>query len=261
MSTTATLAQGNAVLNLILQHKLTEKQFQDLWESGLLTDILKTDVKSVDRQRVKETLHLSGYSVRVNYNLKPRQVWKKMEVDTGFSSRDPSNWPWEKRGVGNEYEYDKNDYPTYYQQPYHNGKTSSDNLLDMKDVWRHENSNKQETEVEIQLLPFASRMPFAKILRRLEARGFRMVDYWEYCAFIEQHPDLIYKIPRKAYDCKGSIVSLNVCNDGRESFFMTCSLKSHDKIDCSIRSGGLHNERKNLYDLDVEDYYAVVKIK
>jgi len=55
----ATLAQGNQVLNLILQKKVTANQLQELLGSGLLTDLLITNVNSINRREFQRFLGLS----------------------------------------------------------------------------------------------------------------------------------------------------------------------------------------------------------
>lgn len=46
----ATLAQGNQVLNLILQKKVSSEVVQQLLESGLLSDLLETDLTKLERK-------------------------------------------------------------------------------------------------------------------------------------------------------------------------------------------------------------------
>ncbi|MBI2024966.1 MAG: hypothetical protein HYT03_02695 [Candidatus Harrisonbacteria bacterium] len=49
----ATLAQGNQVLNLILQKQTPAKQLQDLLESGLLSDLLCANLQGVNREEFR----------------------------------------------------------------------------------------------------------------------------------------------------------------------------------------------------------------
>jgi len=54
----ATLAQGNQVLNLILQKGVPASQLQALIESGLLSDLLDANVENVDRKKFREVIGL-----------------------------------------------------------------------------------------------------------------------------------------------------------------------------------------------------------
>lgn len=56
--TDATLAQGNGVLNLILQKKTPKEQLQELLESGILSDVLDADCFAIDRKKLTEVLGL-----------------------------------------------------------------------------------------------------------------------------------------------------------------------------------------------------------
>ena len=53
-----TLAQGNQVLNLILQHHTPTSHMQRLLASGLLSDLLDSNVDAVDRNHFREVLGL-----------------------------------------------------------------------------------------------------------------------------------------------------------------------------------------------------------
>lgn len=53
-----TLAQGNQVLNLILQHHIPNHQMQKLLASGLLADLLDANVDIVDRDNFRDLLGL-----------------------------------------------------------------------------------------------------------------------------------------------------------------------------------------------------------
>ena len=53
-----TLAQGNQVLNLILQKDVPCEQLQELLASGLLSDLLDANIQQVDRKKFREVLGL-----------------------------------------------------------------------------------------------------------------------------------------------------------------------------------------------------------
>ena len=69
-----TLAQGNQVLNLILQKDVPREQIQDLLASGLLADLLDANVQQVDRKKFREVLGLSAFK----YD-KTKDGWKLFE--------------------------------------------------------------------------------------------------------------------------------------------------------------------------------------
>lgn len=52
----ATLGQAAKLLQLIVQSGKTEEELQELYASGLLTDLLKADVKRVDRNKFQQLL-------------------------------------------------------------------------------------------------------------------------------------------------------------------------------------------------------------
>lgn len=62
---TATLAQGNQVMNLILQKQVPAQQLQQLLESGLISDLLDANVARVDRAEFRELIGLTPYQVKV----------------------------------------------------------------------------------------------------------------------------------------------------------------------------------------------------
>ena len=53
---TATLAQGNQVLNLILQKKMPAEHLQKILESGLLSDLLDGNIDEVNRAEFRRVL-------------------------------------------------------------------------------------------------------------------------------------------------------------------------------------------------------------
>ena len=53
-----TLAQGNGILNLILQKAVPAEQLQSLIESGILSDILDANVAEIDRKKLRKFLGL-----------------------------------------------------------------------------------------------------------------------------------------------------------------------------------------------------------
>ncbi|OGN14800.1 MAG: hypothetical protein A3J47_00270 [Candidatus Yanofskybacteria bacterium RIFCSPHIGHO2_02_FULL_43_22] len=59
----ATLAQGNQVLNLVLQSKIPSEQLQDVLDSGVLSDVLHANVALVDRDKLREVLGLKTKAV------------------------------------------------------------------------------------------------------------------------------------------------------------------------------------------------------
>ena len=59
----ATLAQGNQVINLILQKRVSDSQLQELFESGLLADLLGAYLEGVDRNAVRIALGYKAWGV------------------------------------------------------------------------------------------------------------------------------------------------------------------------------------------------------
>ncbi len=78
---TATLAQGNQIAELILQQRKTEQGLQEIIESGLFTDVLKSNPKQVDRDKVKAAL---GLFPKLEYVLDKRW-WLVVDRKTPFS--------------------------------------------------------------------------------------------------------------------------------------------------------------------------------
>jgi len=54
----ATLAQGNQLMNLILQKKMSAQRFQELFASGFFSDLLNVDLKLVNRRELQRFLCL-----------------------------------------------------------------------------------------------------------------------------------------------------------------------------------------------------------
>ncbi|GEM_PF-1661011 len=77
-----TLAQGNQVLNLILQKDVPREQLQELLASGLLADLLDANVQQVDRVKFREVLGLSAFK----YD-KTKDGWKLLE-DVSFDEKE-----------------------------------------------------------------------------------------------------------------------------------------------------------------------------
>jgi hypothetical protein len=60
----ATLSQGNAVLNLILQRNMSLRRLQGLLSSGLLTGLLDANLETVDHDARWKILWLLGHRSR-----------------------------------------------------------------------------------------------------------------------------------------------------------------------------------------------------
>ena len=69
-----TLAQGNQVLNLILQKKVPSQQLQRLLGSGLLSDLLDAHIDEVDELDRDDFRHTLG--------LNPLSVWRRYDDDS-----------------------------------------------------------------------------------------------------------------------------------------------------------------------------------
>lgn len=67
----ATLAQGNQILNLILQKKIPSEQVQRVLESGLLSDILDANLEFFDELRRDDIRRILG--------LCPLSIWRRYE--------------------------------------------------------------------------------------------------------------------------------------------------------------------------------------
>lgn len=59
IAVSATLKQGNQVLNLLSQHNVDSVSLQELLGSGLLSDLFQADVALVDREQFRELLGLA----------------------------------------------------------------------------------------------------------------------------------------------------------------------------------------------------------
>lgn len=94
----ATLAQGNQVINLILQKEMPASQLQALIESGLLSDILDANVEHVDREKFREVIGLKkpGEKVRTHRfvirNLSPSQELVEEEVEAELGDVNIVDW-------------------------------------------------------------------------------------------------------------------------------------------------------------------------
>ena len=58
----ATLAQGNGILTLILQKRTSDKKLQDIAKSGILADLLDSNIAEVDRLVVRDALNLKAFT-------------------------------------------------------------------------------------------------------------------------------------------------------------------------------------------------------
>ena len=99
----ANLAQGNQVLNLILQKQTSVKQLQALIESGLLSDLLDANVEEVDRDKFREVIGFKKPEKKarthrfVIRNLSPSQELVEEEVEMALGSVDIVDWYVEDR--------------------------------------------------------------------------------------------------------------------------------------------------------------------
>ena len=80
-----TLAQGNQVLNLILQQQTPREQLQELLASGLLSDLLNANLDNVDRNHFRKILGL-------------RQIFPDPKVEKNLRQQEKENpldrYPW-----------------------------------------------------------------------------------------------------------------------------------------------------------------------
>lgn len=97
----ASLAQGGQVLRLIHEQETTVEQLQDLIESGLLSDLLKADVKKVNRDDFRKLLGLTFPELKiiVDYTKTLQEMiaaghydWlTTTSLQSGFRSREKAN--------------------------------------------------------------------------------------------------------------------------------------------------------------------------
>lgn len=94
----ATLAQGNQVLNLILQKETPASQLQALIESGLLSDVLDANVEAVDRKKFRAVIGLEEPEKEVLThrfvikNLSPSEELVEEVVEMELGDVDILNW-------------------------------------------------------------------------------------------------------------------------------------------------------------------------
>ena len=110
----ATLAQGNQVLNLILQKRTPSKQLQKLLASGLLSDILDANLENgVNRNTFRSVIGLKPfhgfsknatfdyYGLSVNYDLSVEAAVKAGKYDLTNENITSKNFPSIRRGMAN----------------------------------------------------------------------------------------------------------------------------------------------------------------
>ena len=86
----ATLAQGNQIINLILQHDVDTRLLQKLLESGLLPDLLQGSVDQVDRAQFRELLGLEPDPSKANrkYTTNPLVRYPWLSRKLGLTAMD-----------------------------------------------------------------------------------------------------------------------------------------------------------------------------
>ncbi|MEE8131502.1 MAG: hypothetical protein V3T98_00400 [Candidatus Paceibacterota bacterium] len=97
-----TLAQGNQVLNLILQKKIPTEQLQKLLASGLVSDLLDANLENgVDRnvfRRLIGLMPLNTFIVTVNYDLSVEEAVKAGKYDSSNNNIMTKNFSSNRRG-------------------------------------------------------------------------------------------------------------------------------------------------------------------
>lgn len=87
----ATLAQGNQVLNLILQSRVSSSKLQDIMESGLLSDLLNSHIfalKCLDREAFQVML---GFPPWGQVGLHSPEIYKECEFKEEGCTNDRIN--------------------------------------------------------------------------------------------------------------------------------------------------------------------------
>lgn len=78
--TNATLAQGNGVLNLILQKRTSDQSLQGIIESGVLADVFSADFESINRNALQSAL---GIAPKIT--ILPDRWWIEINRTLGLS--------------------------------------------------------------------------------------------------------------------------------------------------------------------------------
>jgi len=98
----ATLAQGNQMLNLILQKQTPSEQLQRLMESGLFSDLLEATLENdIDRNAFRSLIGLkpiNAFAVTVNYDLSVENAVKAGKYDWSNSDITTKNFPPKRKG-------------------------------------------------------------------------------------------------------------------------------------------------------------------
>jgi len=115
----ATLAQGNQVLNLILQSKVPSGQLQDVIGSGFLSDVLHANVARVNRTELRAMLGLNPLPAPKAYPGEP--VLCYVDGSTAYFTTQDLSGQWGDDWNGRPYEHNaERPYgPCWHNEPKH----------------------------------------------------------------------------------------------------------------------------------------------
>ena len=99
----ATLAQGNQMLNLILQKQTPSEQLQRLMGSGLFSDLLEANLENgIDRNAFRVLIGLkpiNAFHLTVNYDLNVEAAVKAGNYDWTNKDISSKNFPSKRKGT------------------------------------------------------------------------------------------------------------------------------------------------------------------
>ncbi len=184
-----TLGQGNQVTNLILQSGITSENLQVILQNGSLSDLLKSNPKSIDRIQLRKILHLDGYPITMDRTKSPLEMWRATGTkDYSVVDAIP----------GKTYE---ESYGKFICEPDRTNffYKDSENCVEGCVFNKHSKveklgSAKNET---IFLLSFDHSIQEYKA--KIKKMGFRTADFWEFCSFLEQYPDIMNELPDNSH--------------------------------------------------------------
>jgi hypothetical protein len=99
----ATLAQGNQMLNLILQKQTSSEQLQELLKSGLFSDLLEANFENyIDRDAFRRLVGLkpiNTFTINVNYDLPLEEMVKAGKYDWVNREITTDKFPSKRKGT------------------------------------------------------------------------------------------------------------------------------------------------------------------
>ncbi|MEW6617592.1 MAG: hypothetical protein AB1333_04230 [Patescibacteria group bacterium] len=183
-----TLGQGNQVTNLILQSGITSENLQVILQNGSLSDLLKSNPKSIDRIQLRKILHLDGYPIAVDRTKSPVEAWKSTgAIDSHKMEAIPSKT-----------------YEEFYEEVICEPDRTNffykdlENCVEGHIFRKHSRVEKLGNKKEETIFLLSFDHSVEDYQTRIRKMGYRTADFWEFCSFLEQYPDIMNELPNGA---------------------------------------------------------------